>query len=219
MEKVKAVLFDMDGLMFDTECLAAAFWKQAGEEAGVAVCDEFLTYCRGSRSQEMERLFYRCHGGDKPFQEIRNRKRQLLSDYLDTHEIPVKPGLYELLDWLKTKPCAVWLTTSTESERALRYLESAGVKEYFDGFVCGDMVEHAKPDPEIFLKAAKQAVAKPSECVVLEDSYNGIRAAIAGGFIPVMVPDLLQPTKEIEMCLAARPETLKEVIHFLERRV
>ncbi len=219
MAQVKAILFDMDGLMFDTECLASDFWKQAGAEAGVAISEEFLIYSRGSRSREMERLFYRCHGEHADFKGIRRRKRELLIHYLDTHEIPVKPGLYTLLEWLKKHHYKIWLTTSTESSRALRYVESAGVKDYFDGFVCGDMVEHAKPEPEIFLRAADAAGVLPSECVVLEDSFNGIRAAIDGGFIPVMVPDLMQPTQELLLKLAAKPETLEGVIAFLERRI
>lgn len=211
---VKAVIFDMDGLMFDTERIAAGCWRQAGQERGIEIGEEFLKYVRGSSKEQVAPLFERLYGPG--FWEVRGRKEELFHGYLDTHEVPVKKGLRELLQYLRREDYRIVLATSTQKNYAFSYLESTGVKPFFDDFVCGDMVKRAKPDPEIFLKAAELAGAKPEECVVLEDSFNGIMAASAGGFIPIMVPDLTIPDEALMKLLAARCESLLDVIGVLE---
>lgn len=215
MREIKAVLFDMDGLMFDTERLAVRFWKEAGEDFGLTLGDEFLLYSRGSRMEEAKKLFARCYGEEADYMGVRAREKELFFGYLKEHEIPVKPGLYELLAWLKEHGYRIVLATSTIREVALGYLERTGVKEYFDGFVCGDMITRSKPDPQIFYMAAELAGCKPKECVVLEDSFNGINAAIAGGFLPVMVVDLMEPDPEMREKLWARCDSLLEVKELL----
>lgn len=217
MGRIKAVVFDMDGLMFGTEIISANCWQQAGEESGLSVGEEFLAETRGSSKAEAEKHFYKCYGEGYSYWSIRNRKTILLREYLNTHEIPVKKGLMELLSYLRERNYRIVLATSTAAHYALSYLESAGVIHYFDDFVCGDMVEHSKPDPEIFIKAAEKVGCIPSECVVLEDSLNGNRAAVAGGFIPIMVPDISQPDSELEEVLAAKCESLLEVMEVLKK--
>lgn len=216
MEKIKAVIFDMDGLMFDTERLSARYWIQAGKEWGLTVSEEFLGSIRGSSKEAAECRFYECYDRSFDYWAIRNRKTELFREYLDSHEIPVKPGLTELLGFLKEQGIIVVLATSTAGQYAMQYLASAGVMNYFDDFVCGDMVKRCKPDPEIFYRAAQLAGCKPESCMVLEDSLNGIRAAIAGGFIPVMVPDITQPSKELRDSLAACCRNLFEVMGYLK---
>lgn len=215
MKKIRAVLFDMDGLMFDTETLSVRFWKQAGLEKGIEIGEEFLIYSRGSRKEEAEKLFYRCCGADADFWGVRSREKELYFAYMDSHEVPLKPGLFELLRWLKENDYRTVLATSTIRETAMQYMESTGAGAYFDGFVCGDMITRSKPDPEIFLKAAGLAGCRPEECMVLEDSLNGINAALAGGFAAVMVPDLTQPDAEMESKLYAKCTSLTEVIGLL----
>lgn len=217
MRQIKAVLFDMDGLMFDTERVAVRFWKQAGEELGVHLTEEFLLYSRGSRINEARELFARCCGSDEYYMAVRERKQELYTAWMASHEVPVKPGLFELLAWLKEHDCRMVLATSTKRETALGYLERTGIREYFDGYVCGDMITRSKPDPQIFLMAAELVGCRPEECVVLEDSFNGINAALAGGFKAVMVPDLAEPSKEMAERLWAKCETLGDVIGVLER--
>lgn len=218
MEQIKAVIFDMDGLMFDTERIAAGCWIQAGKERGLIIEEGFLKHVRGSSKETAERWFYKCYGHTHDYWTVRNRKTELLRAYLDENEIPVKKGLKELLCYLKEKDCKIILATATARKYAFQYLEAADVKQYFDDFVCGDMVSRGKPDPEIFYTAAEKADVMPCECVVLEDSLNGIAAAIDGGFIPVMVPDITQPDKELEGKLAAKCKDLLEVILFLKAR-
>ena len=216
MRKINAVLFDMDGLMFDTERLASRFWIQAGAEKDLEIGEEFLSCIRGSSKERAKSEFSRCYGESHDYQAIRNRKTALLREYLDSHDVPVKKGLRELLSYLKSNAYKTAVATSTEEKYALRYLESAGVRQYFDGYVCGNMVKKCKPDPEIFYKAAELIGCRPEECVVLEDSLNGNRAAIDGGFIAVMIPDISKPSKELERELAGKLDNLLEVIDFLE---
>lgn len=214
--RIKAVIFDMDGLMFDTERLSADYWIQAGQEKGLLIGEAFLANIRGSSKEEAEGWFHACYGDAYDYWELRNRKTELLRTYLDTHEIPLKKGLEELLIYLKNNGYKIILATSTAKNYAFDYLESAKVKKYFDDFVCGDMVSRCKPDPEIFFQAAEKAGYAPCECVVLEDSLNGIAAAVAGGFIPVMVPDITKPSAELKERLAAECRDLLEVMDFLK---
>ena len=217
-KKIKAVIFDMDGLMFDTEVVAAEMWKQAGKEAGLTITDEFLSHIKGCNWTRSRVWFYKYYDESYDFFAIRTRRMELVNRYLTENGVPVKKGLRELLSYLKERDYRIVLATSTYEEYALRYLEQTDVRKYFDGYVCGDMVTKSKPDPEIYHKAAAIAGAAPDECVVLEDSFNGIEAACAGGFVPVMVPDLDEPTDEIRAKLAARCDSLLDVMDFLEER-
>lgn len=219
MNGIKAVIFDMDGLMFDTERLSAKYWIQAGKEQGLSVGEEFLSGIRGSSKEAAECKFYECFDRTYDYWAIRNRKTELFRGYLERHEIPLKEGLRELLLYLREHQYKVVLATSTARYYALQYLKSADVEQYFNGFVCGDMVTKCKPDPEIFFRAAALVECTPNQCVVLEDSLNGIRAAIDGGFIPVMVPDITQPGKALRAELAANCKDLFEVIAFLKQEM
>lgn len=216
--RIRAVIFDMDGLMFDTERLSAMMWKRAGREMGIDVSDAFIGQIRGTNRRGTEECFRRCYGDACDAAGIRERRGRYVREYLEKHGVTVKPGLYELLAYLKENGYGIVLATSTRREQAMANLESAGVRRYFDGCVCGDMVERGKPDPEIFLKAAEIAGHEPAECVVLEDSFNGVRAAAAGGFPAVMVPDMDPPTAEILEKTEACCQSLRQVIPFLEQR-
>lgn len=213
---IYAVIFDMDGLMFDTERIMAEGWKRSGREAGLSIGEEFLRDSRGAGPAQGKVLFERIYGEGYDFHKIRQGRVEFTRKYLQEHGVPVKKGLRELLEYLKQNGVRIILATSTSRELALSYLEETGVKEYFDGFVCGDMVKRYKPDPESFYEAAKLAGCRPDHCVVLEDSYNGIKAAAAGRFIPVMVPDMAQPDQELSKLLAAKCDSLLDVISFLE---
>ena len=217
-DRIEAVIFDMDGLMFDTERLYADCWIQAGREFGVEIGEEYLSKVRGSSAKEAGEIFRRFFGEQPDFWEVRKRWTVLAKQAVGERGVPVKPGLEKLLSYLKKHGYRIALGTSTESGRALMYLEQAGVKGYFDAFACGEMVEKGKPDPGIFLLAARLLGCAPERCAVLEDSFTGIRAATAGGFIPVMIPDITQPDGEIEKMLAGRYESLDAAIEFFAAR-
>lgn len=216
--RIEAVIFDMDGLMFDTERLSARCWKTAGEEAGLAIGEEFLKGIRGSSAAAASERFYQFFGEGTDFWELRKRRIQLMDQEIREKGVPLKRGLKRILSYLKENGYKIALGTSTESGKALAYLEEAGVKPYFDAFSCGEMSGKGKPDPDIFLLAAQKLGLEPSQCVVLEDSFNGIRAAKAGGFIPVMIPDITQPDAQIEAMLAGKYESLEDAVEFFEER-
>jgi HAD superfamily hydrolase (TIGR01509 family) len=144
--------------------------------------------------------------------------REDVQQELNKSEYELKPGVFELFDWLKEKGVRIALASSTREVSVRKSLGHAGLTEYFDQIVCGDMVSHSKPHPEIFLTAAQRLNADPQDCYIIEDSYNGIRAAHASGAHPIMVPDILQPDDEIRGLAEVVLPSLFEVKEYLEKQ-
>lgn len=210
-QKVKAVIFDQDGLMFDTERVSTKAWHMAESQFGVTISEELLSSVRGSSIPLCRRRFIEEFGEDFDFYGLLERKQHLFHTELRVNGLPVKKGLKELLVYLKDNSCKISLATSSFLDWSVKNLEISGITEYFDEIVCGDMVKNCKPDPEIFLLAASKLGEKPENCVVLEDSLNGISAALSGGFQAVMVPDLMQPDELLAGKLTALCSSLLEV--------
>lgn len=213
---IKGIIFDMDGLMFDTERIAARAWKKAAEEIGLDINEKFLSSIRGSSILDGAAKFKEYFGESIDYYELRNVRMKYKDQEIAEKGIPIKKGLVELLKYLKANNYGISLATSTNTGEAMMYLEMTGLTAYFDVLVYGDMVKKCKPDPEIFYKAAEELGFLPEECMVLEDSINGITAAIRGGFVVVMVPDLTEPDSELESKLYAKCESLLQVISLLE---
>ncbi|MCB7318389.1 HAD family hydrolase [Lacrimispora sp. 210928-DFI.3.58] len=211
-KKIKAVIFDQDGLMFDTERLSVKAWDAALAPYGIKLGEDFFRDLRGARPEKGAAAFRERFGDSIDYDSIRKVKRGFSYQWVAEKGVPVKKGLKELLSYLKENGAKLAIATASSKEWTQGNVKGAGVDSYFDEFIYGDMVEEAKPDPAIFLLAAKRLGVEPGECMVLEDSFNGIRAAAAGGFYPVMVPDLTLPTPEIKALLAAECESLLEVI-------
>lgn len=130
--------------------------------------------------------------------------------------MPQKPGLLPLLQYLKEKGYLLAIATSSDRALTKRHLTQAGIESYFSQIICGDMITHSKPDPEIYLKACEALDVSPEHALVLEDSRNGIRAALAAKIPVIMIPDLLKDFPEEEPFLAAKLDSLKDVIAWLE---
>ena len=135
-----------------------------------------------------------------------------MQNEMETHGVPVKPGLRALLAALKADGIGIALATGTSRHIALEYLERTDTLRYFDAFAFGDQVTHGKPDPEIFLLAANTLSAKPKDTAVFEDSVNGLKAAHAGGFFSICVPDLVDPLPYLDFTPDAALKTLDEAI-------
>ena len=192
-------LFDMDGLVLDTEKVYHKVWKAAGKAYGYDVTEEMVSSLMGGGYDNTKAMFERIFGKDFPFDKVRKLRTEMLEEVFRKEPPEVKPGFKELISCLKETGRKTALATSTERERAMRLLVSAGIPEdTFDETVCGDEVSESKPNPEIFLKAAKKIDVPISKCLVFEDSFNGIRAANAAGAMPIMVPDTVFPTEEIK---------------------
>lgn len=213
---IQGVIFDMDGLMLDTEKLLAKYWMQAAREAGFPM---ELSHVLGIRSlaavyakPKLQGIF----GESFDYEAIRSRRRELTAAHIAAHGIEKKPGLDELLAYLKAHGYRIAVATATDRERTMTYLEQVGVAGYFDAFVCGDMVKQGKPHPEIYLTAAAALALPPDACMALEDSPNGIRSAYAAGCKAVMVPDQSAPEAELLPLLYGCAADLAQVIALLK---
>ncbi len=216
---IEAVIFDMDGLMLDTERIAKGFWLTALAEFGATLTDEQYLEIVGRTAADSTRVLKGLLGADFPVDECRARMREIYYADISENGIPVKPGLVELVDFLNAESIRFAVATSTARDMTMRKLELTDLSSHVGTIVAGDEVSNGKPDPEIFLKAARLLDAEPERVVVLEDSFNGIRAAHAAKMIPIMVPDLAQPTDEIRALahavvpsLHAAREAIEELI-------
>lgn len=213
---MQGLILDMDGLILDTEKLLAKYWMQAAQEAGFPMQLEHVLGIRSLAAAYAKPKLQGIFGADFDYEAIRARRRELTAQHIAAHGIECKPGIRALLDFCHAEgiPCAV--ATATDRARTNDYLGRAGILEDFAGFVCGDMVSHGKPDPEIYLTAARVLGLPPTECMALEDSPNGIRSAHAAGCMAVMVPDLSQPEAELTPLLFACVPTLADVIPVIQ---
>ncbi|MBD5111253.1 MAG: HAD family phosphatase [Ruminococcaceae bacterium] len=210
---IKAVIFDMDGLILDTEKLLIRFWIQAANEAGFP-----MTYEQALEIRSMHRKFAIPHlqgifGEEFDYVKIRSRRMELMNEWLGSHELELKPGVVELLDHLNERGILTAICTATDYERTRDYLTRVGIFERFDKIICATMVEFGKPRPDIYLYAAEQLGLAPSDCMALEDSPNGVRAASAAGCVTIMIPDLTEPDEELDGVDFTRVSSLSDVIH------
>lgn len=211
---VRGAIFDMDGLMFDTERIYIKAEKITGKEFGIDI--DALPDLMGVSEHEGERIYKKCFGEDFDYGKYRARKVEILEEDIETNGLPKKPGLDEILELLREQKIPIALATASDRSLAEDYLKRADVAGYFQAMVCGDMVEKGKPDPETFCTAAELLGTKPEETLVLEDSYNGIRAAHRGGFIGCMVPDTQEPTEEMRETAFRVFDSLLDVVRCLE---
>ena len=195
---ITAAVFDMDGLMFDTERLVYENWQKLMDERGYNYNLDFFKQTVGKRKLEVQRIYFDRFGDDFPYWENADKCRDMYIERVKAEGIPVKKGLIELLEFLKERDIKIALATSTSHQTAEFNLEISNTLKYFDTLVCGNDVKNGKPHPEVFLTAAERLGAKPENCLAYEDSINGIKSAYAAGMVTVMVPDYIPPTEEIK---------------------
>ena len=212
---IKGLIFDMDGLMTDTERLFIDIWCQIMQEKGLPEYRDVVTYCIGQDHNETFRYVSETIGTDFPYMDYLMEVGSRSVSYCREHGVPVKPGLYELLQFLDEKGIPYAVATSTKGQMAQWRLDNIGVLDRLHALVTGDMVSKGKPHPEIFLRAAELLELPPDACMVLEDSPHGILAAHRAGCKPVMVPDLKQPDEEIRSMLFGCLDSLLDVPEFI----
>jgi HAD superfamily hydrolase (TIGR01509 family) len=216
IEKLELVIFDMDGLMFDTEKISFISWKNAACDFGYEVNEEIFKRTIGA-NLERTREIYLEHFGEKfPIDAIRNERLEISENLIKQNGVPIKDGLYELLDYLKKVDVKLAVATSTSRQRALNLLKIAGIDTYFDYILCGDEIKNSKPDPEIFLKVSEKLGCVPDRCIVLEDSVVGIIAAHRARMFPIMIPDMKEPEEEVRRLAYKQLGSLSDVKLFLE---
>lgn len=213
---MKAVIFDMDGVIFDSERAVFECWKEICAEHGIPDIEIHYRKCIGVTVEVTERIMRDAYGEDFDYCGFDKQASLLFHARYDNGRLPIKKGARELLSYLKERNIPIALASSTRSERVKQYLEAAGLITYFSHIIGGEMVSKSKPAPDIFLKAAEKLQVEPEDCVVIEDSFNGIRAAAAAGMQPVMVPDMLEPNEEIASLCVKICETLTDFQQQLE---
>ncbi len=215
--EIKAVIFDMDGLMLDTEKLLVKYWCEAANRLGFPMERKHALALRSfSRKFAIPKL-KEWFGEDCDYMAIHDLRVKLMKEYTDVHGIEKKQGLDTLLDYLTTHGYRTAVATATNIERAEEYLKKIGVYDKFETIICGNMLENGKPCPDIYLYACERLGLEPSQCMALEDSPNGVKSASSAGCVTVMVPDLTQPDEEQLNAVYAVAPSLDKVIDVLER--
>ncbi|MGL5316645.1 MAG: HAD family hydrolase [Peptostreptococcaceae bacterium] len=218
MKNIEAAIFDMDGLIFDTERIYFETWSKVFKKYGYKMTKEVYASVMGTGRDNVKKVFIENYGANLPIDIMYKEKDEELNKIIKKGKIPLKKGVNEILDYLKEKGYKIALATSAKRERAAKHLVEAKIKDKFDVIVCGDEVSKSKPHPEIFMTAAdKLGINNYKNCIVLEDSKAGIQAAFDGGMIPINIPDLKEVDDEIRSNSHKICNNLLQVIDYLEK--
>ena len=212
---IDSVIFDMDGLMFDTERVWATLWEPALATLGLSYKEGLDVAARGTAGDSMRAVLRQFYGPGCDTDAIMEALHAQAEIAFQAPP-PKKPGLDELIAWLEAQHIPMAVASSSRMASIRHHLDGWGLTHYFKVIVSGEQFTSSKPDPEIFLTAAKALGTAPSETLVLEDSYNGVRAGAAGHFVTVMVPDLSPADDEMRRLYTAECKDLHEVKQMLE---
>ena len=210
------VLFDMDGLVLDTEKLYSRFWQEACISLGYPMTREQALTMRALNSQAGEANLRKFFGPAVVYQQVRGRRIQLMDAYIEENGVEPKPGVRELLDYLDRHKIPTALASSSPMDRIKENLTPLGLFDQFQVICSGYEVPHGKPEPDIFLYAAKALNTAPESCLVLEDSPAGILSASRAGCMPVMVPDLDGPDEKTRSLLTCQANSLQDIISLID---
>ena len=212
---VLGVLFDMDGVVLDTEKLYARFWAEAAHALGYPMSYEQALGMRSLNSVAGQAKLESYFGPGVSREAMRKKRVELMDAYVEEFGVEAKPGIYKLLDALKEQGIRTAIATSSPMDRAMAYLGSLGLLDKFDCICSGHDVKRGKPEPDIYLHAASCIGISPENCLAIEDSMAGIQSAHRAGCWPVLVPDLDGSNAEMRELLYAEADTLLEVVQLL----
>ena len=213
---LKAVLFDLDGTLIDTEKIYRQIWPKTMAGLGYTMTDDQYLEMRSLGRPYAPARFREWFGADFDYDGARRIRKQYFDDYIAEHGMQRKAGAMELLSYLRSRGVITAIVTATDPDRATEYLKRTGLADYVDRLISATMVDEGKPSPKVYLYACEQLGLAPSECVAVEDAPNGIRSARRAGIDVIMVPDQSEPDEEISRLLTAKMTRLDEIIGWLE---
>ncbi|EAR53393.1 CbbY family protein [Photobacterium sp. SKA34] len=188
----------MDGLLIDTERVCMEIFKQTCKDFNLPYLEQTYLNIIGRNEAGVEDLLRASYGENMDYPVFRKQWKQTYLNIVENESIPVKDGVIDLLNWLQTQNTPMVVATSTNRQLALKKLAMAGLSNYFSAVTAGDEVVNGKPDPEIYLLAAKRLNINPSMCIAFEDSNNGVKAAVSAGMQTFQIIDLVKPSEEIK---------------------
>jgi len=212
----QAAIFDMDGLIFDTESIARLSWKKALENHGYAVSHNFYSEFVGRDLSWRKKILKRRYGESFPFDSVTAQRIEIGDEQEMREGLPMKAGVLDLLNKLSNLGIIIGLATGTSRIRTIRRLTNAGIQQYFTTIVTSEDVAEGKPAPDIFLEVSRRINVAPLQCVVFEDSSVGVKAAFTAGMCAIMVPDIELPSFEITALAYRVLNSLEEVGELLD---
>ncbi|MGN0976419.1 MAG: HAD family hydrolase [Faecousia sp.] len=215
---INAVIFDMDGLMFDTEALAKTAWLQVGEQLGYPITETQIAQIRGSTPAASAEIFRSAFGPDFDYPTAKALRNAMVEDFIDQNGVPIKYGLVCLLERLRQHGFRTAVASSSPRKTIEKYLSMTGLRAYYDGIVSAEDASRSKPAPDVFLLAAERLGVPAENCLVLEDSANGLQAANCAGMVCVCIPDIAPPEHKILSLAAAVFPDLSFVYNWITER-
>ena len=217
--ETKAVIFDMDGVLFDSERLVLDCWEKIGEKYKIVDIRKVFTECIGTNRVRTQEIIYDYYGKSFHYEEFRQEASCLFQEIIREKGLPIKKGVKELLRYLQDIEIPIGLASSTRQALVEAELQQTGLYDYFQVIMGGDQLKRSKPEPDIYLMACDKMKIAPEYVYAIEDSHNGIRAAYSAGMKPIMVPDLLPVTEEMKEKSIAVFDDLLQVLHFFKENL
>ncbi len=213
---IRGVLFDMDGLVLDSEVLYTRFWREAAQALGYPMTAEQSLGMRSLGKKHGQPYLESLFGPGVDYTTIRSKRIELMDAYVARHGIAPKPGIYALMDYLEENHIAAAITSSSPMESIRDHLSAVNLCHRFHKLCSGHDVPNGKPAPDIYLHGAAELGLRPEECLALEDSPTGILSAHRAGCLPVMIPDLDQPDAATRSLLYAKADSLTDILDLLK---
>lgn len=213
---IKAVIFDMDGLLMDTERIHVACWQEAAKIMGYEMSYETALDIRSLAAEFAEPFLKEKLGNCLDYEKLRQTKRELFDIRLKEKGLIIKEGAVELLTWLGKEHYKKAVATATRIEKAEEFLSALKIRSYFDTVISVSGVAHGKPEPDVYLEACRCLGEETVNCLALEDSPNGALSALRAGCQTVMIPDLSPVPEELKEKLTGWEDNLKDVIRFIQ---
>ena len=213
---IRAVIFDLDGTLIDTEKYYRIFWPKALAAFGYHMTDEQALRLRSLGRPFAPALLKEWFGEELDYYAVRQKRKDMMEEYLDREGVQRKPGALELVRRLKELGIVTAIATASDLERTEKYLRLTGLEGYFDRLISATQVKEGKPAPDIYAYACEQLGLAPAECLAVEDSPNGVLSAYRAGCRTVMVPDQTEPDEELKKYLYARVDSLTDILGLVE---